>query len=143
MDSERVEKLIDAAEKDGIKYSFHIPHSISVSDILPPIRRSGMNYLSDSIEVAGALHAQMIVIHMGNFYWFPVEKWMRNKARARMLKSLDILVEKCSKHGVKLALENLVKIPHGSEFYQLGDCLEDFEYFSFSLASILVLNFSW
>ena len=31
----------------------------------------------------------------------------------------------CEKANVKIALENVVPIPHGSDFYLLGDCIED------------------
>jgi sugar phosphate isomerase/epimerase len=126
--SKRIDSLRKKADESNIKFSFHMPHSISISDILSPIRKAGINYFAESIIKAEELGAEILTVHMGNFYWFPVEKLMRKNARMRLLKSLDIILEQCVKHKVKLALENLVPIPHGNEYYQVGDSLDDFEY---------------
>lgn len=125
---EKIEKINQLAKKTNISLSLHNPYTINASDIIPIFRKIDTRYITKSIELAKKLNATHITSHIGNFYWFPVEKWMRKKALDRFLKSMDYIINLCEKCDVTFALENLVPIPHGSEYYFLGDNIDDFNY---------------
>lgn len=120
-----VGKLRDAA---NATLSFHVPFKTDVSDLIPPIRNANIKYLSGCIATAAALGIRLITIHLGNFYWFPVEQRTRRKALERFTENIGGLLEECAGHGIRLAMENVVPLPHWSEYRHLGDSREDFHY---------------
>ncbi len=119
--------LIRRAAKLNIGLNFHLPFTISIADIIPAIRKKSVGQLKNIIKLAGTNGIECIVIHPGIFYWFPVEKWTRKKALLRLINSLLQTVEYCREYNVKLALENVVPIPHGSDYLFIGDCVSDFQ----------------
>lgn len=123
------------SEKYNISIGIHNPYSVNASDIIPFIRKSDTKYIVDVIKLAKELNALHITAHVGNFYWFPVEKWMRRKALNRFIKSMDTIIELCTKYNTPFALENVVPLPSGSDYYFLGDNLNDFEYLFNRLSS--------
>jgi sugar phosphate isomerase/epimerase len=124
----QLNEIRNFAIRHNIKLSFHIPFTENISDIIPTIRRSSIQRLSKFIEVAGKIGAQTITVHPGIFYWFPYVNIQRKKALDRLLKALNILARVCETNKVKIVLENLVPIPEGSDFFFLGDNIEDFKY---------------
>ncbi len=124
---DRIKKLRNLSELHNVQLSFHIPYYINISEILIHLRRYNVNYLLKCIKVAGALKAAHITLHVGSFFWFPVEQWKRKKALIRFKKSLGKVLKMCQNMNVILALENVVPIPTGSEYYLLGDNIEDFK----------------
>lgn len=126
--SDRINKLRDLSKSHNIKLSFHIPYYINISEILLPIRKSNITYLFKCIQIASELKATHVTLHVGSFYWFPVELWMRKKALKRFVISLRKVLEVCEDKNVIVALENVVPIPNGSEYYLLGDNVGDFKY---------------
>ena len=125
---ERVYEINNLAERYDIKLSIHNPYNLNASDIIPSFRKVDTNYMIAGIKLAKELQATHITAQVGNFYWFPVEKWMRKKALNRFIKCMDALVEHCEKHNVSFALENVIPIPQGSDYYFLGDNLDDFSF---------------
>ncbi|KAA3610291.1 MAG: sugar phosphate isomerase/epimerase [Calditrichaeota bacterium] len=125
---DKISKLKNLSDEHNIQLSFHIPYYTNISDILIHLRRSSIKYLSKSIQLASELKSTHVTLHLGNFYWFPVEKWERRKALLRFIKSLVKILKLCEEKGVVIALENVVPIPSGSEYYLLGDNIDDFEY---------------
>ena len=121
-------KHLERAIENNYTLNLHFPFTISISDIIPTIRKKSIKELCSIIEVAGRLQVKSITIHPGVFYWFPVEKWMRKKALKRLVNSLLIIADVCEKNNVKIALENVVPIPQGSEYLFLGDNVNDFLY---------------
>lgn len=124
----RIDKLNRLSEQYKVKLSIHLPYSVNISDIIGPIRNTNLSYIKKCIVLANRINATHITSHLGNFYWFPLEKWMRRKAMQRYLKCLNQVLEFCEVYEVNIALENVVPIPHGSEFYLLGDTVKDFQY---------------
>lgn len=127
-DNKRIRKLKKLAAENKIKLSIHLPYTVNISDIIGPIRNGSITYLKECILFASKIKATHITAHIGSFYWFPFEKYMRRKALHRFLKYLREILLLCEMHNVKIALENVVPIPQGSEFYLLGDNIEDFKY---------------
>jgi sugar phosphate isomerase/epimerase len=125
---ERINEINRFAEKYDVKLSFHNPYNLNASDIIPTLRKIDTNYMLEGIKLAREINAIHITAHIGNFYWFPVEKWMRKKALSRFVKSMDKIIEHCELNNVIFALENVIPIPQGSEYYFLGDNLEDFSF---------------
>lgn len=125
---EQILLIKSKAEEYGVRLSFHIPFTENISDIIFLVRKKSINTLKSFIKVAGKLNAKSITVHPGIFYWFPVEKVMREKSLKRFVKALKEILITCEEENVKIALENLVPIPQGSEFFFLGDNINDFEY---------------
>lgn len=126
--SKRIRKLNRLAERYKVKLSIHLPYTINIADIIGTIRNSNLAYLKECITLAKKIRATHITSHLGNFYWFPSERWMRHKAIQRYLKCLHEVLMNCEESKINLALENVVAIPHGSDFYMLGDTIADFKY---------------
>ena len=134
-DADRISNLHDLSKAHNIKLSFHIPYYMNISEILLPLRKTNINYLLKCIQVASELKATHVTLHVGKFYWFPVEPWMRKKALIRFIKSLKKVLKVCEDKNVIVALENVVPIPNGSEYYLLGDNVEDFKFIFSSIDS--------
>lgn len=131
----RISKLKELSKSHNVKLSFHIPYFINISEVLLPLRKTDISYLINCIQVASELKATHVTLHVGKFYWFPVEPWMRKKALKRFVKSLRKVLKVCEDNNVIVALENVVPIPNGSEYYLLGDSVEDFKYIFSSIDS--------
>ncbi len=134
-DANRIRKLRDLSKLYNIKLSFHIPYFLNISEMLPHIRKLEINYLIKCIKIASELEVTHVTLHTGSFYWFPVEPWMRKKALLRFIKSVKEVLKVCEDKNVTIALENVVPIPNGSEYYLLGDCIEDFKFIFSSIDS--------
>ncbi len=132
---DRINKLGDLSKSHNIQLSFHIPYYINISEVLAPLRISNIKYLLKCIKIAGELKATHVTLHVGNFYWFPVEQWKRKKSLKRFIKSLGKVLKVCEEKNVIIALENVVPIPTGSEYYLLGDNIEDFKFIFSNLDS--------
>ena len=127
-DNNRISKLTALAKEHDINLSLHLPYFLNISDIISLISKSNAAYMQKYVEFANQIGATHITVHMGNYYWFPVDSWMKRKALNRFIKRMKRILVACEKANVKIALENVVPIPHGSDFYLLGDCIEDFKY---------------
>lgn len=127
-DKQRIKLLRDLSESYHIQISFHIPYFINISEILLHLRKSNINYFLKTIQCAHELNATHITLHMGSFYWFPVEQWERKKALNRFLKYMEIVLKSSKEHMVNIAMENVVPLPTGSDYYLLGDNVGDFRY---------------
>lgn len=127
-DEKRIEQLNELSKIHNLELSFHVPYHISISEILVPIRNSNIRYLLKCIDIGSKLEATHLTLHLGNFYWFPVEKWTRMKGLTRFVRSLYKILPACEEKKIILAIENVVPIPSGSEHYQLGDNTSDFQY---------------
>ncbi len=126
--AKRIENIVNFTTQNKISLGLHLPNKINTSDMIPVFRKKNIKYLIDCISLAGRLHADSITVHIGSFYWFPVERWMRKKALNRFIDSIEQVLNYCAETQVCLALENVVPIPQGSEYHYLGDNLNDFEY---------------
>lgn len=126
--SKRIRKLNRLSDRYKVKLSIHLPYTVNIADIIGTIRNSNVTYLKECIALAKKIKATHITSHLGNFYWFPSEKGMRRKALQRYIKNLHKVLEDCEESKINIALENVVAIPHGSDFYLLGDSIEDFKY---------------
>ena len=124
----KIESIKNTASEKGITLGFHIPYTVNISDIIPSLRKKSIKELRQYVQLANLIGARVITIHPGIFYWFPIEKMMRERALNRLVKALKELVVVCEELDVKIALENLVPIPQGSEFFFLGDNVLDFEF---------------
>ncbi|MEN8193855.1 MAG: sugar phosphate isomerase/epimerase family protein [Bacteroidota bacterium] len=133
--TDRISKLRELSHSHNIKLSLHVPYYINISEILLHIRISNINYLLKCVQIASELKATHITLHVGSFYWFPVELWMRKKALKRFVKNLRKILKVCEEKNVIIALENVVPIPNGSEYYLLGDNVEDFKIIFSSIGS--------
>jgi len=134
-DADRISKLRELSKAYKVNLSFHIPYYINISEIVLPLRKSNINYLLKCIQVAADLKATHVTLHVGKFYWFPVGPWMRKKSLKRFIKSMKKVLKICEDKNVIVALENVVPIPNGSEYYLLGDSVDDFKFIFSNLES--------
>lgn len=126
--NERIKKLLKITQQNQISLSIHIPHNLNIADIILPIRRKHIAQLKSFIDLASKINAQYITLHIGSFYWFPMERKMRTNALNRFAKNIKPILKICEEKNIKIALENSVPIPHGSDYYFLGDNVKDFEF---------------
>lgn len=124
----RIDHLNRLTKKNSVELSLHLPHFLNIADIISPVRWTHLNYLKKSIFLAEQINATHITAHIGSFFWFPVTHWNRRNALNRYLKSLRKVIAICESKNVIIAIENVVPIPHGTDFYLLGDNIDDFRY---------------
>lgn len=127
-DIKRIRKLNKLASKHKISLSFHLPFTINISEIISLIRKRNIEYLKNCIILGRKLKITHITTHIGNFYWFPSKKIMRQNALDRFVKYLNDIIKICELNKVTLALENVVPIPPGSDYFFLGDSISDFDF---------------
>ena len=126
--TERIDTLRKSANDLQIELSLHLPYALNIADNISLIGNSNTTYMKKCVEFASLIDASHITAHIGNYYWFPVNSWKKRKALNRFIKRMDTIITACEKMNISFALENVVPIPHGSEFYLLGDNIEDFNY---------------
>ncbi len=124
----RVQRIRTLALEHRAGISLHVPFKVNISDVIPVIRRSNIKYLLSCIDIAAAVGAQMITVHIGTFYWFPLAHQTRRKALERFVENIGGILENCRNSGVRLALENVAPLPAWSDYHHLGDRIEDFIY---------------
>lgn len=125
---ERVKRLLEITKKNKISLSIHIPHNINISDIIPPIRKKHIARLTEYLHLSQRLNALYVTLHIGSFFWFPIENQMRSRALKRFVKNIKPFVKYCEEQQIVLALENSVPLPCGTDYYYLGDNIYDFEF---------------
>ncbi len=134
-DEKRIEELKEKTTKNNIQLSFHLPYETNIADNIYYKSRANIAYVCKAINLAGKLDAQNITSHMGFFFWFPVEKWQREKSLKRFVQNMTEILEKCNQCNVNIALENVAPLPHGSEHLLLGDSINDLDYIFTELKS--------
>jgi len=136
-DDQRIDDL-KKLNHDNIQFSLHLPNKTNIADNIFNLSKSNIKYLCKAIDLAEKLEAHYITCHMGFFFWFPVEKWQREKSLKRFVKNLNIILDKCSHNNITIALENVAPLPHGSEHLLLGDNINDFDFVFSKLESPLI-----
>lgn len=124
----RIKNLLEITEENDISLSIHVPHNINISDIIYPIRKNHTRKLIQYFKLAERIKAIYITLHIGSFYWFPIEQKKRMSALKRFVKQIKQVLCFCEDHNIIIALENSVPIPQGSEYFFLGDNVHDFEF---------------
>ena len=92
------------AKKYGIKMSFHTPYFISLSGVEEEKRLKSIKYISDSLEAAKLLGADVIVVHTGSAAKISRDEAMR-LAGDTLVKTLSAV----DTYGIKIGLETMGK----------------------------------
>ena len=92
------------AKKYGIKMSFHTPYFISLSGIEEEKRLKSIKYISDSLEAARLLGADIIVVHTGS-----AAKISRDEAMRLAADTLVKTLSAVDTFGIKIGLETMGK----------------------------------
>ncbi len=137
-DDRRIEALKKSSFDSDINFSLHLPNHINVADNISTKRRSDIKYLNKVIDLAIKLQVKYINCHMGFFFWFPVQKWQRDKALKRFIDNIKIVADKCEQNNILIALENVTPLPDGSEHLLLGDNINDLEFVFSNLDSSII-----
>ncbi len=96
------------AIKEGIATSLHAPYYISLSGVVPEKRLGSVKYITQSLNAAKCLGANIIVVHAGS-----ASKIDRRDALELAKDTLRVALEECEKLGfgnVKIGLETMGKI---------------------------------
>ncbi|MGD0645660.1 MAG: sugar phosphate isomerase/epimerase [Candidatus Bathyarchaeia archaeon] len=133
--AKRIRKIVKQAAKYNISISLHIPYTLNPSDEILSIRRANVEYLEKTIKLAHKIKATHITTHIGYYVGLPSWKWKRKKALDRLILSLKEVFPLCSKLEVVLAIENVNPMPKDSEFFYLGDSINDLNYIFSKLKS--------
>jgi len=92
------------ARKHEIKMSFHTPYFISLSGIEEEKRLKSIKYISDSLEAARLLGADIIVVHTGS-----AAKISRDEAMRLAADTLVKTLSAVDTYGIKIGLETMGK----------------------------------
>ncbi|MCS7115314.1 MAG: sugar phosphate isomerase/epimerase family protein [Nitrososphaerota archaeon] len=128
LDKRRISKLIDVGSSYGLKYSIHAPfNDINIASLSKPLLKVMVKKLQKSIVNAGALEAQMWVLHPGMetgiSMFYPGHAWNQN------VKTIQQLHRFAWDYGVKIAVENIPEpspflmksVEHFQKFYEAAD----------------------
>ena len=94
-----------AAERKGVKMSYHAPYFISLSGIDPEKRLKSIGYIRQSLDAAYLLGAKTIVVHTGS-----ASKITRAEAMRLCADTLIRALSEVDTHGIKIGLETMGKI---------------------------------
>ena len=92
------------AKRVGIKMSFHTPYFISLSGVEEEKRLKSIKYISDSLDAAYLLGADIIVVHTGSAAKITRDEAMR-LAGDTLIKTLAAV----DTHDIKIGLETMGK----------------------------------
>jgi sugar phosphate isomerase/epimerase len=124
----RIAGIREFSDRNCISLSLHPPYNMNLCSQFPWVRHSYIIYLKRCVQLAHALNAGYLTLHLGNFYRFAVWANPRHHALERLIKVLQKLLPVCEEYGVSLALENMIPIPPEAGYVFLGDNVKDFEY---------------
>ncbi|MGA3291177.1 MAG: sugar phosphate isomerase/epimerase [Candidatus Bathyarchaeia archaeon] len=134
-DAKRIRKIVKEATKYDISISLHVPYTLNPSDEILSIRRANIEYLEKAVKLAHKIKATHITTHIGYYIGLPSWKWKRKQALERLLLSLEKVLPLCGNLEVLLAIENVNPMPKHSEFFYLGDNINDLQYIFSKLKS--------
>ena len=92
------------AKKHNIKMSFHTPYFISLSGVEEEKRLKSIKYISDSLDAAHLLGADVIVVHTGS-----AAKITRDEAMRLAADTLVKTLSAVDTRGIKIGLETMGK----------------------------------
>ena len=118
------------AKKHNIKMSFHTPYFISLSGVEEEKRLKSIRYISESLEAAKLLGANIIVVHTGSAAKITRDEAMR-LAGDTLVKTLSLV----DTYGIKIGLETMGKVN------QLGTLEEVLELCRIDSAFVPVVDF--
>ena len=98
-------KIGEEAAKHGIKLSLHTPYFISLSSVEEEKRLKSVDYITQSVEAAEALGADIIVIHTGS-----AAKITREEALSLAKETMTAALEATEGSTVRLGLETMGKL---------------------------------
>ena len=116
------------ANERGVSLSLHVPYTLNPADTLGLIRAANVEYLRKCIALASAVRATHVTTHIGYCNGLPSWQWLRQEALERLIDSLRSVLPLCRRKRVVLALENVNPMPRDSEFFYLGDSMDDLTY---------------
>ena len=138
-DPKRIRNLKKLSKDYNINLSLHTPYTIRLGDNKLNFRKKSIDYLIQCVIIANQINATHITTHIGFFYGMPIWRWFRQRELKRLILSLEQVLKYCERYQVKLALENAVPKLLNSEFFFLGDNIDDFK-FIFSKLNSQYLN---
>ncbi len=101
---ETFEKIGEEAKRHGIALSLHAPYFISLSGEDPEKRLGSLRYIGQSVDAAGWMGADLIVIHTGS-----AGKITRQEAMRLASDTVSKAVEEFGDRGIFLGLETMGK----------------------------------
>ena len=93
------------AKSNNIKMSFHTPYFISLSGVEEEKRLKSIKYISDSLDAAKLLGANVIVVHTGS-----AAKITRDEAMRLAADTLVKTLASVDTYGIKIGLETMGKL---------------------------------
>ncbi|MCW4005954.1 MAG: sugar phosphate isomerase/epimerase [Candidatus Bathyarchaeota archaeon] len=134
-DAKRITNLKKLSKEYAVTVSLHTPFSINPADRISMLRRANVAYLKRCVQVASDLAATHLTTHIGHCNGLPEWNWLRRQGLEQLVLSLKETLSLCKEHDVVLALENVNPMPKDSEFFYLGDNINDFEFLFSQLPS--------
>jgi sugar phosphate isomerase/epimerase len=98
-------RILEALERRGMGLVCHLPTFVSTADLTASLRRSSLEEVLGSLEVAAELRARKVVLHPSHTAGLGV--YVMDEIRQHGLESLTAIVERSEDLGLCLCLENL------------------------------------
>lgn len=132
---DRICKLVEFSKYTNTQYSIHTPYILDLAERKAKYYKKTIEYLTQCIQIASKLNVTHINAHVGGFYGWNIWPNMRKRALKRVTQNLKEILKICENHNIVIALENVIRLPRGTRYSLLGDCIEDFEMIFSSICS--------
>jgi len=120
-DRARIRRVRALVERSGVRCGLHSASFVNTAEIMPTVRKAAVAHLREYIDLTAALGCEYLVTHCG--FHFSV---YLDRVRAAMRETLTRAVEYAERRRVPLVIENMNRLPGGSEFQYLGVTAEEF-----------------
>jgi sugar phosphate isomerase/epimerase len=101
----------------------HLPSFVSTADLTKSLREASLTEVLHSLQVASDLRASKAVLHPS--YMVGLSHFVKTKAKAYAMESLQAIVEKANQIGLTICLENMFPRSHApgepEEFDEIFD----------------------
>jgi sugar phosphate isomerase/epimerase len=102
---ERKDDVSAALERLHLGLVCHLPTFVSAADLTPALRKASVAELLDSLEIAGGLGAEKVVLHPG--HGVGLGGRAPELVRGYMMESLETVLDRARALGLRVALENM------------------------------------
>lgn len=117
-----------AIGEQGLRVSVHAPGGTNLGEKVRRIRQVSLDMVREAVEVAEALGGEWVTVHAGaaGLGNGPLEH--KRPRLDIVVDSLQRIVDATAGCGVKLAVENLPRLPVGQALCRLADSAEELRY---------------
>ncbi|HWP34435.1 MAG TPA: sugar phosphate isomerase/epimerase family protein, partial [Thermodesulfobacteriota bacterium] len=114
-DRARIRRVRALAARVGIRAGLHSASFVNTAELMPTVRKAAVAHLREYVDLAAALGCEYLVIHCG----FHFSAYL-DRVRAALHETLAQALAYAERRRVPLVIENMNRLPAGSEVQYLG-----------------------